>query len=298
MTHHPKPSLSASSDAPVIPLRARPQPAQARVVAVASGKGGVGKTNLAANFALALGRRGVRTLAVDADLGLANLDIVMGLAPAFTALDLLDGELTIEDVLVPAKHDVWLLPGSAGSYEATNLEELSRYELMTAIDTLDDRFDAVVIDTGSGLGPGTLGFCAAAEEVLLVITAEPTGLSDGLGMLRTLHARHGIRHAKVVANFTNHPDEGEAAFEQLQRLSNRHLDLRMEWLGALPIDPHIGRAVMREQPVTEVYPDCPFSQAIGRVTDRFLESTQRDARPGAPQIFWRRLLRQREHGAG
>lgn len=283
----------------MIPLRARPCSAQARVVAIASGKGGVGKTNLAANFALALGRRGVRTLAVDADLGLANLDIVMGLAPGFTSVDLLSGaDLGIEDILVPAGHDVSLLPGSSGCYEASNLEEVRRYELMTAIDTLDDRFDAVVIDTGSGLGPSTLGFCAAAEEVLLVINAEPTGISDGLGMLRALQKRHNIRHAKVVASMVGSTDEGEAVFEQLQGLCNRNLDTRLEYLGALPFDAHIGRAVMREQPVSEAYPESPYSQAVSAVADRFLASTQRDARQGASQIFWRRLLRQREHGAG
>ena len=295
---HDQPTISsASDDAPVIPLRTR-TPAQARVVAIASGKGGVGKTNLAANFALALGRLGVRVLAVDADLGLANLDIVLGLAPPHTSVDLLRGELDIEDVLVPSKHDVWLLPGCAGSVEASNLEELRRYELMTAIDTLDSRFDAVVIDTGSGLGPSTLGFCGAAEEVMLVITPEPTGLSDGLGMLRALHERHDVRHVKVVTNLVGTADEGEAAFAQLRRLCSRGLNVRLEYMGALPFDPHVGRAVMRGQPVTEAYPDSPYGHALTRIAGRFMASTQRDARPGTSQIFWRRLLRQREHGAG
>lgn len=298
MSHDQQPPSSASDDAPVIPLRFRPAQTQARVVAIASGKGGVGKTNLAANFALALGRHGIRVLAVDADLGLANLDIVLGLAPSHTSVDLLSGELDIEDILVPAKHDVWLLPGCSGSYEASNLEDLRRYELMTAIDTLDTRFDAVVIDTGSGLGPGTLGFCAAAEEVMLVVTAEPTGISDGLGMLRALHHRHGVRHVKVVTNLVGSTDEGDAAFEQLRGLCSRSLDVRLENLGALPFDPHVGRAVMRGQPVSEAYPESPFTQAMTRVADRFLASNLRDARPGSSQIFWRRLLRQREHGAG
>ncbi len=297
MSHDPPTSNPAPDDAPVIPLRFRPT-AQARVVAIASGKGGVGKTNLAANFSLALGRQGIRVLAVDADLGLANLDIVLGLAPSHTSVDMLRGDLDIADVLVPARHDVWLLPGSSGSFEASNLEELRRYELMTAIDTLDTRFDAVVIDTGSGLAPSTLGFCAAAEELMLVVTPEPTGISDGLGMLRALHQRHGVRHAKIVANLVATTEDGQAAFERLAGLCSRSLDVRLEYMGALPFDPHVGRAVMRGQPVSEAYPDSPFSQAMDRVADRFLASTERDARPGASQIFWRRLLRQREHGAG
>ncbi len=297
-SNDPGPSDSAANDAPVIPLRSKPKTTQARVVAIASGKGGVGKTNLAANFALALGRSGVRVLAVDADMGLANLDIVLGLAPAHTSAELMNGEVDIEDILVPAGHDVWLLPGTSGSFEAANLEELRRYELMTAIDTLDGRFDAVVVDTGSGLSASTLGFCGATEEILLVVTAEPTGLSDGLGMLRVLQRQHGIRNVKVVASRVGHPDEGRESFEQLEGMASRSLDVRLEYLGALPEDPHVGRAVMRGQPVGEAYPDSPFSQAIAEVTSRFLASNQRDARPGAPQIFWRRLLRQREHGAG
>lgn len=297
MSHEAPQSVSATQDAPVIPLHARPGPAQARVVAIASGKGGVGKTNLAANVSLALGRLGARVLAVDADLGLANLDIVLGLAPAHTSLDILTGDVDIEEVLVPAKNGVWLLPGSPGNYEASNLEELRRYELMTAIDTLDSRFDTVVIDTGSGLGPGTLGFCAAAEEVLLVITPEPTGLSDGLGMLRALETKHGVQHVKVVANMVNTDSEGEMAFEQLQTMCNLALDVRLEYLGAVPYDSSVGRAIMRGQPTNEAYPNSPFCQGITRVADSFLASTQRGARTGASQIFWRRLLRQRDHGA-
>lgn len=296
MSHEAPQSVSATQEASVIPLHGRPQPAQARVVAIASGKGGVGKTNLAANFALALGHLGARVLAVDADLGLANLDIVLGLAPSHTSLDILSGDVDIEDVLVPAKNDVWLLPGSPGNYDASNLEELRRYELMTAIDTLDARFDTVVIDTGSGLGPGTLGFCAAAEEVLLVITPEPTGLSDGVGMVRALQAKHGVHHVKVVANMVSTACEGEMAFEQLQAMCNRALDVRLEYLGAVPYDPNVGRAIMRGQPTNEAYPNSPFSQGITRVAETFLASTERGARPGASQIFWRRLLRQRNHG--
>ncbi len=268
------------------------------MVAIASGKGGVGKTNLAANFALSLGRRGVRVLAVDADMGLANLDIVMGLAPAHTSAELMRGEMDIEDILVRAGHGVWVLPGTSGSFDAANLEDVRRYELMTAIDTLDGRFDAVVIDTGSGLNASTIGFCGAAEEVLVVLTAEPTALSDALGLLRVLQNQHGIRSVKVVASMVGHPGEGRESFEQLEGMTSRSLDVRLEYLGALPLDAHVGRAVMRGQPVIEAYPDSPFGQAIGEITSRFLASTQRDARPGAPQIFWRRLLRQREHGAG
>ncbi len=298
MSHEaPQPAPAAPSPPVVIPLRGRVEPTQARVVAIASGKGGVGKTNLAANFALTLGRLGVRVLAVDGDLGLANLDIVLGLAPSHTSLDILSGDVDIEEVLVPAKNNVWLLPGCPGSDEANNLEDLRRYDLMTAIDTLDGRFDTVVIDTGSGLGRNTLGFCAAAEEVLLVITPEPTGLSDGLGMLRTLGRKHGVRSVKVVANMVSNSAEGEMAFEQLQTMCNRALDVRLEYLGAVPYDSSVGRAIMRGQPTHEVYPDSPFCQAVTRVAERFLASTQRGARPGASQIFWRRLLRQREHGA-
>jgi flagellar biosynthesis protein FlhG len=168
---------------------------------------------------------------------------------------------------------------------------------MTAIDTLDSRFDTVVIDTGSGLGPGTLGFCAAAEEVLLVITPEPTGLSDALGMLRALETTTGVQHVKVVANMVSNHAEGEMAFEQLLAMCNLALDVRLEYLGAIPYDASVGRAIMRGQPTTEAYPDSPFCQGITRVAERFLASTQRGARTGASQIFWRRLLRQRNHGA-
>ncbi len=290
------PRQPTSADAPVIVLRTRPQPSTARVVAIASGKGGVGKTNIAANFALALGRRGLRVLAVDADLGLANLDIVLGLAPGATSADVVSGAVAIEDALVPGPHDVWLLPGASGDFDAANLADVQRHELFSAIDTLDERFDTVVLDTGSGLGPSTLGFCAAAAETLLVVTADPTGLSDALATLRVLSHRHGVRDVKVAASLVGDHTEGLALFEKLEREALRSLDVRLEYLGAVPFDPHVGRAIMRGLPVSEAYPNSDSSVAIADLAQRFLESTQRDTRSGATQIFWRRLLRQQ--GAG
>lgn len=286
------PPGASTDDASVIPLRATTAPSSPRVVAVASGKGGVGKTNIAANLAVALGRQGVRVLAVDADLGLANLDIVMGLAPTHTSADLVRGDVEIEDVLLPGPTNVWLLPGSSGAYDLANLSDVPRRDLMSAIDTLDERFDAVVIDTGAGIGHNTVSFASAAQDIVLVVTPEPTSVADAYGLLKALSSHYAVRRAKVLASLVTSSSEGPQVFERLTTLCERFLDVHLEYLGAVPFDPCVGRAVMRGEPVSVAYPSSEVATAFDEIADRFLASSERDDREGTLRIFWRRLLRQ------
>ncbi len=286
---HAGPSADA---APVIPLRSTPTPSSPLVIAVASGKGGVGKTNISANLAVALGSRGVRVLAVDADLGLANLDIVMGLAPTHTSADLVRGDVEIEDVLLAGPPNVWLLPGSSGTYDLANLSDVPRRDLMSAIDTLDERFDAVVIDTGAGLGHNAVSFTSAAQDIVLVVTPEPTSVADAYGTLKALSSRYAVRRVKVLASLVTSDNEGPQVFERLTTLCERSLDVHLEYLGAVPFDPCVGRAVMRGEPVSVAYPSSDVATAFDDVAERLLASSERDDREGALRIFWRRLLRQ------
>ncbi|HWB78015.1 MAG TPA: MinD/ParA family protein [Nannocystaceae bacterium] len=277
----------------VIPLRSATVPMSPTVIAITSGKGGVGKTNISVNLALALGKRGARVLAIDADLGLANMDIVMGLAPAYTTADLVRGDATIDDVILQGPDNVWLLPGASGQYDLADLGDAQRRELFAAVDELDARFDAIVVDTGAGIGSNAVGFAAAAKDIVLVVTPEPTSVADAYGMLKVLCTRCAVRRVRVLANQVSSPAEGEQVFRRLLALAERFLNLGLDYLGAVPKDPAIGRAVMRGEPVITAYPRCPASLAIGNLADTLAKSDRADDREGALRLFWRRLLRQK-----
>ncbi len=277
----------------VIPLRSATVPMSPTVIAITSGKGGVGKTNISVNLAIALGRRGARVLAIDADLGLANMDIVMGLAPAYTTADLVRGDATIDEVILPGPENVWLLPGASGQYDLADLGDTQRRELFAAVDELDARFDAIVVDTGAGIGSNAVGFAAAAKDIVLVVTPEPTSVADAYGMLKVLCTRCAVRRVRVLANQVASAAEGEQVFRRLLALSERFLNLGLDYVGAVPKDPAIGRAVMRGEPVITAYPRCPASLAIGNLAETLAKGDARDDREGALRLFWRRLLRQK-----
>jgi flagellar biosynthesis protein FlhG len=276
----------------VIPIRgARPQ-VSPTVIAVTSGKGGVGKTNVSVNLAVALGNHGARVLAIDADLGLANMDIVMGLAPTYTAVELLRGEVEIDDVLLPGSTNVWLLPGASGAHDLANLDDIARRNLFAAVDTLDQRFDAVVVDTGAGIGANAVGFASAARDIIVVVTPEPTSVADAYGMLKVLCNNAGVRRVKILTNMVASDHEGEEVFARLAKLATGLLGIGLDHVGSIPRDPAVGRAVMRGEPVVLAYPTCAAAKAFGKVASRLLASDERDERQGSLRLFWRRLLQQ------
>ena len=281
-----------SSSGKVVSIRAGAQPINPTVIAVTSGKGGVGKTNISANLAIALGLRGVRVLCIDADLGLANMDIIFGLAPTLTTADLVNGHVDAEDVLLEGPTNVWLLPGASGQYDLANLNDQQRRDLFSAVDTLDSRFDIVIVDTGAGLGSNSVGFSSAAKDILVVVSGEPTSVADADGMIKVLNTRCGVHRVKIVANMVQSAADGEAVFRRLSSLTDRFLNIALEYMGHIPQDSIVSRSVMRGEPFVSNYPDCAASNAITGIAGKILAADDQDDRQGAIRLFWRKLLRQ------
>jgi len=233
--------------AQVVRLR-RATSSATRTIAVTSGKGGVGKTQIAANVAVGLARRGLSVVLFDADLGLASLDLALGLTPELDLRAVFEGDKRIEEILVEGPAGVKLLPACPGRYEMANLGPSERNAIANAVDEVARGFDVLVIDTGAGIGGNAVSFASAADDVLLVSTPDPTSVRDAYAMAKVLNRRSGVSHIHFVANQVTSESEGLELHACLQNIVRRFLTLELGYLGCVPSDESVRQAVAAREP--------------------------------------------------
>ena len=270
---------------------ARPSSAgsSVRVIAVASGKGGVGKTNVAANLAVALAAHGVRVWVLDADLGLANLDVVYGIRPAHTLEHVIRGERRLADVVTDGPAGVRILPAARGVAELTALSPAEQLAVLDEIDALDGALDVLLVDVAAGISSNPLYFAAAASEIIVVTTPEPTAIADAYALVKVLATRWGRHECSVLVNMAASAADARTAFERLARVVGEFLPARLACLGWVPFDEAVPRAVRAQTPVVLAMPGSPAARALAGVADRLAVGS--GARPtGGLQFFFRRLL--------
>jgi len=265
-----------------------PESHRVRTLAVSGGKGGTGKSVVAANLAVAFGQRGGRSLAVDADLGMADLNLLLGLAPGKSLMDVMGGS-PIEDVLVDV-HGISLLPALNGSFSLANMSLEDRHALFAAIDSLDDRFDTLVIDTGPGIDENAINFAAAASDVVVVITPDSLSLADAYSSLKALQARQGVQRACVLPNKVRSPSEATDLFERLAGLVDRFLGMSLVPLPAIPFDQNVADSAEIGVPVLISHPDSAASRALVAVTRRLDALSEPDERAGGVRLFLRKTF--------
>jgi flagellar biosynthesis protein FlhG len=263
-----------------------------RVIAVTSGKGGVGKTNITANLAVLAARTGRRVLIIDADLGLTNVEIVFGLKPRYHLGDLLERSLDIDDVLLEAPNGIRILPGSSGLQNLTQLDSDQKRRFLTAIDAVEDKFDLVIVDTGAGIGDNVLFFVGVAQEALLVVSPEPTSLVDAYAAVKVLSQKAGVRHFNVVVNNVVDELPARQIFHKLTSVTSRFLTANMRHLGYVPRDENLHRAIMAQRPLVDVFPLSPASRAMGVISDKLLNDTAPPLLEGGFKLMWNRLFRE------
>jgi flagellar biosynthesis protein FlhG len=260
-----------------------------RVIAVASGKGGVGKTNVTANLAVMLARRGLRVWVLDADLGLANLDVVYGVRPTHTLESVLRGERRLADVVHEGPAGVRLLPAASGVAELTALTPSQQLRVLDEIDALEGELDVLLIDVAAGISTNVLYFAAAAAETLVVTTPEPTAIADAYALVKVLATRWERRTFSVLVNMAVNAADAEAAFERLAGVARQFLGVRLESVGWIPSDEAVPRAVRAQTPVVLAAPRSPAARALGATADR-LVAVPRVELTGGLQFFFRRLV--------
>jgi len=234
-------------------------------IAITSGKGGVGKSTIAANLSIALARKGRKVLLVDADFGIASLDLVFGVTPEHTVLDILRAGMRPSEVVIPTPAGVDLLPAAPGRYEAANFGVVERAALRNAIDELSPSYDVVVLDTGAGIGASVIELAATADEVIVVATRDPVSIRDAYVAIKVLAMRHGLRRAHMVANQVENAKEAMGIVSRVSDLAKRFLDVEILTLGTVPRDPNVGAAAAAGQPLLVHAPNCEASFAIQRL---------------------------------
>jgi flagellar biosynthesis protein FlhG len=263
-----------------MPPRPAPLPRLARAIAITSGKGGVGKTNIAVNLAIAMAALGKKVCLFDADLGLANADVLCNLTPHATLDDFLHRARPLTEILLPAPGGFWLVPGASGVARLADLSSPQRLYLLRHLASLERAADVILIDTGAGLNPNALVFSAAAHTVLVATTPEPTALADAYGIIKAICAKRRDAGISLVVNMAGGEAEGRAVHRRVDRVARAFLGRSIDYGGAIPDDAAVREAVRRRTPFAMAAPKSEASLAVGRLAARLAGGADEGAPPG------------------
>jgi flagellar biosynthesis protein FlhG len=248
----------------------RRQTHHSRVIVIASGKGGVGKTNIAVNLGIAWAERGLQVALLDADMGLANVDIVLGINPRYNLLHVINGERTLEDVMVTGPLGLRIIAGGSGITELADIGQQQLERFIDGLEELDEALDVLLIDTSAGISRSVLSFALASDEILVVATPDPTSLTDAYGLIKILAIRNHPAQLRVVVNMCESDKHGREVFKQLDSVAQRFLSRKLDWAGSIPRDVMVQRAVREFQPFYIAYPRCKAAVAIGQMANGLL----------------------------
>jgi flagellar biosynthesis protein FlhG len=257
-----------------------------RVIAVTSGKGGVGKTSLTVNLAISLAQAGQRVSIFDADLGMANVELLMGLAPPYSLYEALYGNKSIDEITVQGPLNINIISGGSGFLEMANMDRTRRRQLLTMLNNFSSRYDFVLIDTGAGISKNVLGFVAAAGEVIVMVTPEPTSLTDAYALIKVMDSFKVHSEVNVVVNQAVNKREAMRTIGKVQAVVNRFLNIKLNFLGWIPADRVIARSIKRQQPFFLANPDAPASRSVTGITEVLLHGDASASKNG----FWDKLL--------
>jgi flagellar biosynthesis protein FlhG len=235
-------------------LRKVNNPRPVRVIAVASGKGGVGKTNVSVNLALALLAEGKKVMLLDADLGLANVDIMLGLHPQYNLSHVINGERTLEEIIVDGPGGLQIVPASSGTRNMAELTPAQHAGMIQAFSEVGHDLDVLIIDAAAGIADSVVSFTRAAQEIVVVVCDEPTSITDAYALIKLLNRDYGIQRFRVLSNMANSMQEGRELFNKMVKVTDRFLDVTLDFMGTVPYDEYLRKALQKQKAVIDAYP--------------------------------------------
>jgi len=240
-------------------------------VAVTSGKGGVGKTSTSVNLAIALASRGSRAVLLDADLGLANVEVLLGLNSLYNLQHVIDGEKSINQIMVQGPGGIYVVPGSSGLAKFADLDAPARDNVLTGLKELQEGNDFIIVDTMAGIGQNATAFAAAADEVLLVTTPEPSAIVDAYAMIKTVSGMRSDAVFRVVVNMVTNKQQASAVFSKLNTVAQQYLDRHLTYLGHIVRDSHVSQGVMQTYPFSLRFPAAPATKCVQDIAYRLAQ---------------------------
>jgi flagellar biosynthesis protein FlhG len=261
-----------------------------RVIAITSGKGGVGKTNIVANVGFALSKLGKSVLILDADLGLGNIDVLLGLAPKYNLSHVIMGEKRIPEIILEGPGKIKILPASSGIQELTRLTKEQKIHILTELDRLISTIDILLVDTGAGISSNVMYFNTTAQEIFVVVTPEPTSITDAYALIKVLSIKYSEKEFKVLVNMAANVKEAREVFRQLSLVADRFLNISIEYIGYVLFDEKITKGVRIQKIMSEIYPDAKASMCFNSLAKKICESAIPKLPNGGTNFFWKHLL--------
>ncbi len=264
-----------------------------KVITITSGKGGVGKTNVVVNLAVTCQRMGRRVLIFDADLGLANIDIIFGLNPKHNIEEIIKGEKELSEIILKGPEGVSIIPAGSGVEDLTQLSEGQKMHLLNEFDGLNNMFDLLLVDTAAGISSNVMYFNLAAEERIIVVTPEPTSITDAYALIKVMFHQHGIKNFYLLLNMVQDEKTAKSVYRHLSTVVAQFMGgISLDYVGYIPTDTLLRESVTRREPVVCCYPDASSSQGFKELAKLLLKQTARSPIDGNIKFFWKRLMAQ------
>lgn len=271
-------------------IRKMKQVKPVRVIAITSGKGGVGKTNLAVNLGVSLAKSGRKVALLDADMGLANVDILLGMHPKFNISHVLKGQKTLAEITEVGPEGLLVIPASSGLQHMSELNNIEQAAIVHAFSDLNQGLDVLIVDTAAGISGSVVNFARACQEVMVVVCDEPTSLTDAYAFIKLLNRDYGLFQFHILANMVQSPQQGQSLFNKLNKVTDRYLDVALSYAGAIPFDEYLRKSVQKQTAVVEAFPHSKSAQAFKTVAQRVNSWPVRAQSGGQLEFFVERMI--------
>lgn len=266
------------------------EPRPVHVIAVTSGKGGVGKTNVSVNLAVAMAESGKQVMLLDADLGMANVDVMLGLHPHYNLTHVISGERTLEEVMVSGPSGLKIIPASSGVQRMAELSQQEHAGVIRAFSEIGHQLDTLIIDTAAGISDSVVSFTRASQEVLVVVCDEPASITDAYALIKLLSREYGMHRFRILANMTHSVQEARDLYSKILRVTDRFLDVALDYVGMVPYDDYLRKAVQKQRAVVEAYPRSRAAMAFKNLANKVAAWPTPSGAGGHLEFFVERLI--------